>query len=272
MKTYYSVLFSVLTQETSERISLGLLLSDGEKSLFRYSRSKLTILKELVSGDEHKFIRNYLNTMKEVVGKSGLPKTELFKEEELAPLLVNEGYIEYLSRYNQNVLTFGKPVNVNVNVNEESFSKLFKMLINEKEPTVQYQRHKLERVKNEFIPKVSAYYNYNREVLPEEYSGLILPVKIDLLGQNEIPVFAQFLDFERKIQFIKNDYYDLKQLSEVLKNGKGFIVSSEPDELKYAQQHSAWNAIRKSDVGEYLDLTEVEKIKEYAEMHGVKPL
>jgi len=271
MTTFYSVLYAILTPETAEKISLGILLSDGDKSMFRYSRSKFSALKEFIPDEQHRFIRNYLHSMHGITENYNIHKSKLFDEKEIVPAAVSESYVEYLSRYNQNVLTFGKPVNVNVPINESSLSNLFRVLINEKEIPTKYTKHKFQQIKKEFIPKVSIYYNSEREVLPEEYPGLIIPVKIDLFGKNEQPVFAQFVDFERPINHIKNEFYDLKQLQEVIKMGKGFIISTEPGENKYSIQHTAWEAIRKSKIGEYIDISEVEKVKVYAEAHGVMP-
>lgn len=99
-----------------------------------------------------------------------------------------------------------------------------------------------------------------------------MPVKIDLFGTNERPVFAKFFDFERQVNHIKNDYFDLNQLQEVLAKAKGFIVSVEPNNLHFPVQHQVWDTIRMNQNAEYVDVSEIEKIHEYAVKHGVGPV
>lgn len=272
MKTFYCVLYALITAETGEKISLGLLLSDGNKSLFRYSKTKFSALKDFIPDEQHRFIRNYLRSFEDNAYFSEDFHRIKFVEKELNPMAVSEGYIEYLSRYNQNIVTFGKPVNVNVPVDETAFDNLFKVLINEKETPIRYGRHRLQQVKRDFSVKVSSYYKAERKISPEEYHELIMPVKIDLFGRNKDFVFAQFIDFERQLPLVKIDFFDIEKLREVFKIGKGFIVSTEPDESKFQAQHLAWNSIYNTSVlGEYLDIEETDKIMQYAEEHGVQP-
>ena len=98
-----------------------------------------------------------------------------------------------------------------------------------------------------------------------------MPIKIDLIGKNKIPVFARFFDFEKTPQYLKNDLFDLDYLQKAFEQSKGFLVSSEPDKEQFHFQHIAWNHFRNSSTLEYIDSKEVERIREYAVEHGVKP-
>jgi hypothetical protein len=270
MKTFYSILYALITPETSERLSLGLILSNGQQSLLRYSKPKLSIVGSLVSDTQYTFIKNYLNSLVNLSTTTTNDTKPEFLFSELEHAMVGEKYIDYLSRYNQNVISFGKPTNIDLPVSEEVLGILFKKLINEKEKHVE-SRHALLKVKERFIPIAEKFYHINREILPADYPGLIMPVTVDFFGKNERPVYTQFFDFERALNHIKNDYFDLKQLQDVIMDGKGFVVSAEPDSERFSVQHQAWNAVRSIKEIEYVDMKEIEKIEIYAIEHGVQP-
>jgi len=272
MKTFYSLLYALITPETAEKISLGLLLSDGEKSLFRYSENKYRCLQGLVSSEQYGFVRKYLKTLQKETGlHAGTSQPLIFPVETLKPATVGESYIEYLSRYNQNVVSFGKPVNIDVTVTAEAFEKLFKVLLNEKEVPAKPLKGKLQSVKKEIALRANRYFTIDRKIMPEDLPDLIMPVTFDLLGRNEMPVYAKFLDFERALNHIKNDYFDISQLHQVLPKSKGFVVSTEPGMDKWPEQHSIWQTIRRSGNYQYIHAEDIEIVEEYARDHQVRP-
>jgi len=270
MNAFYSILYVLITPETSEKLSLGVLLSDGKQSLFRYSRSKLSVVGELLPAPQHEFIKKYVKGILGATQHGRYSNSELdLQFENTAPLVVSEEYVSYLNRYNHNLLTFGDPVNIDIPVNEEFIEKLFARLIHEK-PSKLKGRHLLLKTREELKIRVKQYFSFEREVEPEDYPELIMPVTIDFFGKNNQPVYAQFFDFERQVNHVKNDYFDLNQLQDAIK-GKGFVISSEPDTKKFPCQHQAWKAIVRNRKIEYLDNSEVEKIEQYAIEHGVLP-
>ncbi|HNW54108.1 MAG TPA: hypothetical protein PKN21_07550 [Bacteroidales bacterium] len=271
MKTFYSILYVLITPETAEKLSLGVLLSDGKQSLFRYSKPKLNVIGELLAPAQIKFIKAYLKSISLTTSFGTSASTELdlqFNPVQLSS--VGEQYISYLGKYNYNFLVFGDPIGIDVPVNQEIIDKLFARLIHEK-PVKTSGKHQLEKVKEEFSIKAKPFYSIDREIDQQEYPELIMPVTIDFFGKNEKPVYAQFLDFEKAINHVKNDYFDVDQLIETIK-GKGFVISKEPDSVKFPNQHQAWTALRRSPKTEYVDSTEIERVYEYAVEHGVVPI
>lgn len=63
MKTFFSIFSVVLNPLTSEKVSLGLLLSDGNTSLFEYSSNRLTVIKSLLEPNQYTFIKNYFRSV-----------------------------------------------------------------------------------------------------------------------------------------------------------------------------------------------------------------
>jgi hypothetical protein len=273
MKTFYSLVYAVIAPETNEKIALGILLSNGKESLFRYSEQKLDALKHFIGPEEHRWVREY---MKSVVRMGNLQEPKAghvsLDIETSSVSAVAEGYIAYLSDYNQNVISFGKPVQIDLPVTQEHHNRLFTALIKEKRITQHSSiQHRIHSVRAEFVPTVVEFFTPELEITPLEFDMLTFPVKLDLMGQNEIPVFARFLDFEKALNHIKSDFFDIDQVLAAIENVKGFIISTEPDREHYDHQHSAWDRFRKKKEIEYLDLSEVEKVRDYAVSHRVEP-
>lgn len=275
MKTFYSILYAVIRPETDEKIAVGLILSDGNNSLFEHSKHKLSAIRSLLGGSEYKFIQNYISSVKRTITDSlkNLNQHSIFEFIDAKHPVINESYFQYLSVYSTNLVWFSKPLQIDVTINQEVFEKLFTKLVDHdlSRAVITSELHGVKGVKQSFIPAVSEYFSSEKEITNEDFSGLIMPVTIDLIGKNEHLVFAQFVDLERQITYIKNDYYDLKQLKEIQSDSNGFLVSSEPQKEKFVKQHQIWEQIRKSIDLIYLDVSEVEKIKVYAEEHGVQP-
>ena len=273
MNTFYSILSAVINPVSGEKISLGLLLSNGNTSYFDYSNSRLSLLNSLIDKENKKFIKQYLRSIENVIEKIDINQQQLTILEDVGKnLIINEPYIEYLSVYNQNVISFSKPVSIDVNVEEGIFSTLFAKFIDD-ETTVKINfRSNIQIIKTDFFPKVKEYYSIEKEITCRDFKNILLPVSIDLYGKNENIVIGQFFDLEKNINYIKSDYYDFQQMIEISKKGMKFLISNEPEKSKYPQQHYFWNEIRKQKKITYLDTSEIETIEEYAKEHGVKPI
>lgn len=274
MKTFFSILSIPIRPESGEQIALGLIMSDGESSIFQYSSNKLNILNHLISKEQIKFIRKYLRAINNIINKVDINDYEIIPFPlDQKNLVINEPYIDYLSIYNKNVLTFSKPVKIDLPVIQETYNKLFEKFIDQ-QPDIFYRDQitsNVTRVREDFIPSIKQYFTTDCEISEKQFPGIIIPVTVDLYGKNEHPVFAQFVDLERKINYIKNDYYDLKVLKEAISTCHSFLITAEPIKDKFPVQHDIWNHIRASRIHENIDISEVERIREYAIEHNVTP-
>lgn len=275
MKTFYSILSVNIRPEINERLSLGLLMICGEKVLFRHSSSKLSVIQKLISKDVYKATQNYLKLIESSVASNetfSSNKNEFqFKIENKYDRLFSEQYIEYLSRYNNNLISFSKPNFIDLDANEQIFNLLFNKFIDIEEIAEQLVIRRIDRFKKQYYPVVRSYFNIEQEINPTQYAGLFTPVKIDLMGKNEIEVFGQSIDFEKKVYAIECNIGNLLQLNRALPNAKQFVIGYEPDKIMDIN-HRIWENIRQSSEFEYVDVSEAEKITEYAISHGVTPL
>ena len=274
MKTFFSILSASIRPESGEQIALGLILSDGETSIFDFSFNKLSVIISLTTDEQHHFIKKYLKAIENVIHRvDGNDPDMIPWLQDQRNVVVNEPYIEYLSVYSRNVLAFSKPIRIDLSVTAVNFHQLFEKFVDRIKAPVQNKLHQrsVSRVRDTFIPRVSEYFSERRKITPIEFPSVVIPVTIDLYGKNEHIVFAQFIDMESNFNHIKVDYYDLKELKEIIPAAYSFLVSAEPEKDRYSKQHEIWNHIRTSKDFDYVDISEVDRIKEYAELHGVKP-
>lgn len=59
----YSIIYAVIRPEISERLSVGLIIVNGDKVYVRYSRQKLNALQALFPEESYKFVSRVVNTM-----------------------------------------------------------------------------------------------------------------------------------------------------------------------------------------------------------------
>jgi hypothetical protein len=247
----------------------------GEKVFFRHSTSKLSVIQKLISKDVYKATQNYLKLVETSVSSNEALSSNKnvfhFKIESKYDRLFSEKYIEYLSRYNNNLISFSKPNFVDLEANEQIFRLLFNKFIDIEEASDQVVIRRIDRFKKQYYPHVKSFFNIEQEINSTQYSGLFTPVKIDLMGKNDIEVFGQSIDFEKKVYSIECNIGNLLQLNRALPNAKQFVIGYEPDK-NLEINHRIWDNIRQSSEFEYVDVSEAEKITEYAINHGVTPL
>ncbi len=84
-------------------------------------------------------------------------------------------------------------------------------------------------------------------------------------------VFSQSIDFEKQIRVIEININKLFHLNYALPKAKKFVIGCEPSN-DIQINHRVWNNIRKTNEFEFVDISEAEKISEYARSHGIQPL
>ena len=276
MENYYSILSVQIRPEIQEKISIGFLLVGEGKVYFNYSKNKLSVAKSLLSDNGYKLLKDSIKNI-EATAINESKNSELGKQLLISPAMEKNSfsidYIVYLSRYNNNVLSFSAPKKIDVSLSQDIFSKLFSKFIDSTEfvPAI-IRVNTVDTFKAAHRVTLDKHFNVEREFTSVEIPNLIAPVRVDLLGKNEIPVYMQSIDLNRNVYNIENDLAQLFFLRLAFAtNSKGFVLTSEPDK-KEKKQHDIWSQLRSSKLFEYVDLSEAEKIIQYAEEHNVLPL
>ena len=104
----YSIIFGVLRPEISERISLGVVIFDGNEVNIRYSEKKLKALHGLFSKAEYVFLGRVIRSM-------ARNKTIQTVED-----------ISYLSRYSNNLISVSKLQTIDLEPSKSSKDWIFR--------------------------------------------------------------------------------------------------------------------------------------------------
>jgi hypothetical protein len=273
MKSFYSILQVPIRPAGQEVLNLGLLLMGDQGSYFRFSNRKLEFVKKLIPENSFALLRSYLFGLAEKI------KTE---DDLLQNKFKNIEFVSYLANYNNNLITFSKPTSIDLETSEKTYQLLFEKFIftyevdTQSENTIQLvslQNH----LKKNLYPRIKQRVNLNQTLTTKEIPTLLVPsVKVNFIGQNNIPVAGQGVDFEKSTDQITNNVSRLISLIKAFElkhvnQGQYYIIGREPDKKNYQEQHDNWQHIRSSSLIEFVDIDETEKISEYIEKHNVKP-
>jgi hypothetical protein len=273
MKSHYTILSAVFRPEIQEKISIGLLLVSANELFFLCSKNKLSAVRSLIESSLYKYLNDTIKQIDNAIDTERANKGSLFGDA-AHNIQFSEGYISYMNRYSNNLINFSAPVQIEMEANQQLFGFLFNKYIDSTE-LPQKRTKSVDAVKTDFFPQVKPYYNTEKEVSMTEIPNLLMPVNVDMIGKNEVPVFAQVIDFERQhLNFIQQDVSVLEFLFSAFEaeHPKSFMIAGEPDKVAYPKAHDAWNSLRKWNKTEYIALDEIDKVREYAELHGVEPL
>jgi len=274
MKTIYSILYVTLNTTLNERVSVGMLMSDGFEHYFKFSSEKLTAFKGILNNERFNIVKNYLKSVeKDICFKPH----QLFTQKELKNDWINEGYISYLSKYSNNIIQFSAPKTIDIDLNTDNFKRVFEKYIfrytEEIDEIIEFNVY--SKVKENLFPKIENRVNLELTLTSNDFENLFAPIEIDFLGINEIPLAGQTIDFEKKHYNLENDitrFVSLTKAIELEGNSKGkyYILGREPQK-NIDKNHQLWEHIRDSDFLEFVDIDEVGIVEEYIEQHNVKP-
>lgn len=162
---------------------------------------------------------------------------------------------------------------LSITANVTIFDKLYTKYVDETPFALEAEAEikSIERFRREYVQNLSSYYNIHRSVGRDILPDAILPLKIDLIGKNDVYVFAKSIDLERRRYNVEHDvnaFYPLKNLA---KSAHKFLISKE-SEKQYQEQHQIWTNLRNANWLEYVDVSETERLEAYAQEHGVLPV
>lgn len=272
MKSHYTIISAVVRPEIQEKISIGLLLVSTTGLYFSCSRNKLAVVRSLIDKSLFRFLNDTIRQIDLAIETEVANKGTIFSSSDHHAQF-SEGYLSYMNRYSNNLISFSSPVQIEMEADQNLFNFLFSKYIDATE-TAPKRTKSVEAVKSEFLPKVNTHFNIERELSRNDIPELLMSVNVDMIGKNEVPVFSQIIDFERNMNFIQQDVAVLEFLFNALEKQlpKSFLVGNEPDKSAYPKSHAAWNDLRNYSKFEFVALEEIERVKAYAEEHEVVPL
>ena len=280
MKAYYSIVSISSSSHLYERFNIGLLCMDNNQAFFHYSKKKLNIVGRLFSKSAKELALSTLNS----IGKSVIEantindqKNHFFDASKELNRLSSD-YLNYLNRYNNNLIQFSAPTKIDLNITNVVFQKLFKKYIFEQEIFEVTKKNELSKFEIEypvFLESASKYVNTDYRVTKDLIPSLITPKKVDMIGKNGSFNLAHSIDFSTTPQTLNHhlDSYMYLALSSELaedKHAKCFVIGEEP--TKSSKNHEIWESVRKLNTIDYVSFDERERIIEHFKQTGVSPI
>lgn len=276
MKTIYSILYVTLNTALNEKVSIGLLMSDGKYDRFRFSADKLLALKGIIEPERYNLVKGYLKSLESDINVAGDEKV-VFENKTLKNNWVNEGYISYLSRYSNNLIQFSEPKTIDILFSPENYKRIYEKYIYAFDQKIEevFVESIFTKVKQELYPKITNRVNLDFALDSSHFENLFAPIEVNFIGINGMPVAGQTIDFDKKHHFLENDIARFVSLTKAIElegkeKGKYFVLGHEPDK-KDDKNHLLWEQIKDSKFLEFVDVNDVDRVEEYIEKHEVKP-
>lgn len=129
MKNFFSIIYLPLNSNLQEKISIGLIMFNDEKNLFKISNQKLHVIKNLIAPNKYSSLKNYFsNIVNELNPK--IDEYELnIKDNVSSNKWITASYFHYLNKYSNNLVIYSKPKNIDTDINEDTFKWLFNKLV-----------------------------------------------------------------------------------------------------------------------------------------------
>ena len=274
MKAYYSIVSLATHATLNEQFNIGLLCVTPAEVYFHYSATKFRIVKSLLSDSGANLALSALKGIEKA--SKAIDLNNVFNTGNTHA--ISASYLSYLSRYNNNLIRFSAPVEINLAVDNLLFQSLFQKFVFSEE---QFEAPEKKTVtpfaqkKKAFQTKAKAYANIDFSVDNQLIDELLIPVKVDVFGKNGAFVSGQTIDFEKTIPHIQQDissYLYLVQNAKIQdKESKCYVLGTEPPKIQ-KEQHANWKALHESDLVEFVSLNEAEKVIDYMQRKGVKPV
>jgi hypothetical protein len=276
MASYFSVISVVIRPEIKEKVSVGLLLIGEGNFYLGFSKHKIDVIGQLLPADAFRAIKFSMKNFQQMAIDNEAGQKILSSHftviENLGDTVFSQSYLSYLSHYKNNLLTVSEPNTLTISPTQAVFDQIFKKLVDEQGVYLSKKNvvRSFSRVRESAILRER--FNYDFEVTQSLFPNLIVPVKIDLVGENGTPTFIKLIDLERRKDYVANDVSRFNFVRDAVPQSQRFIVSKEPQKVSFPDQHQIWQNLRSTSLFDYVDIDEVERLEEYAELHNVNKI
>ncbi len=277
MKTFYSILYIKLHSALNEKVSIGCIMSNGQKHFYHFSNEKLSIIKNLMDSEKFHLTKKYLRSLEKDLVFDSQIGNQLFANNTFKNNWVSENQLAYLSNYSHNLIQFSEPKTIDIEFSYDNFIQLFEKYIRKIEPTEESEPKSNihTRIKEVLYPKIETKVNLEILLNFENFENLFAPITIDFLGLNGTPLAGQTIDFEKKYNSLENEITRFVSLTKAIElegnpKGKYFILGKEPQK-EDVKKHLLWEHIKDSDFLEFVDIEEYGIVEDYILTNDVRP-
>ena len=252
MNTYYSIIKIVTNSLVDDAISVGLVLSNDNKFLIRFSERKLKIAKHLIKVSS-KNLDYFITQIQAQIQPKGT-NIDLFS----SPFTINSNYFSYLNKYSNNLIQYSKPNFIKSNTDELVFGKLFNLYIDEEFSGKKIEKKEdpfikvLDVVEKKLISKVSGKIHTNIKFTDKILPSLYFNYEMDCIGLNSVFTGAKSIDFNHSEQTIQKELSHYFALTGILENSHNrygkennfYVIAQEPESIS-SKEHQIWEHVHK---------------------------
>ncbi len=278
MKTFFSIMYLTLNASLKVKISIGIIMANGEDVKFKISDTKLGIVKQLIPIQNYSFLKSYFKNLNNDLNFEFDNNDLLNIKKDVPHNWVNEKYFSYLHRYSNNIVKFSEPKEIDINFDDATFLKLYESYVFSNDEEIISKKSKEDIVKivrTKLYSKIKTKVNLDVDVKPSDFKELISPVNVNFIGENGQIVAGQTIDFSKRYVDLERDLTKYISFTKAVDYEKGgghyFLVGNEPKKSLAQKNHSIWKHIYESNIVDYVPLSETDKIKDYIDLKGVHP-
>lgn len=279
MNSFYSILYAGINPASGDKLAVGLFLRGDQRPRFAWSKRRVAVVRDLMGGDAYRLLAQNLKALQRKAEEPNADPTDLFNGDVTtkAAYQLNEPYFQYLSRYSNNLLTFGPVTPIALEATEQKFGDLFRLLVDDfMMATVGTVKKDIDEAKTQLKERIGARVSWNVELTQLEIPGLLVPtIQLDFIGRNRKNVIGEVVDFEKPDYYLKADINKVDIVTHALNEqgtlGKAYVVGDEPDAAEHPQQHLAWEALSASRRIELVPTSQIERVAAHLEEEGVQP-
>lgn len=251
MKSYYSLIRHFSNSLSKENIVIGLIAVSNTNVFYRFSESKMKLISKFSNKKDDLL---YFNIKKLRESLEINVKDKLFIEENSNNL---KQYIDRLAIYNNGIIQFDKPIELNMDFNEDFFIKFYDKYIGEFNSNPRNKKADpifVNRVINKFSRPLEDIIDIDYKIEKKLIPSLFFDYKINGIGVNGSIYSVKCIDINsnRTLDNIQKDISELESLSYRLnrfsedkvqhpENNQHFLVMDEYKgyDDKYAELYEA---------------------------------
>lgn len=257
MKSFYSLIKISPNSLSDDKLTVGIILFDGDHYKERFSVTKINLAKSLVDINKDlidfviKEIKNKIKETNELIKQS---KDDLFGYE-----FINSEYFNYLDSYSNGIFKFTQSNLITGTITDNSFAKLYRLLVDSKEKNK--KSNELIKLEKEFYNRIDS--NLIKRVEGRIHTNITLDSHIipatsnfvlDCIGKNGTLIGAKSLSFtqtKETLQKTVNNYISvIAQLSasfrQDLLSNTFYLIADEPTK-KGSYEAKYWNQLRNNE-------------------------
>ncbi len=279
MKSFYSIISISPNSNAHERLSLGIIASNGKRLFFKSSKRKKNLINSLL-GDSSKIIDFVIKELTDKIEETNKLNQERAKGLfELNELLDGE-YFNYLKNYSNGLLLFSDANYIATELNTSLINQLFKLYVDsaslQDRESKKSDRNFKTKIESNLLSKVSTQVHTNLKVEPKIVPSISSSFDLDCIGKNGSIISAKSLLFSSSMPTITkeignyfNVMYHFSNRYSKGQDNQMFLIADEPTK-ENKDQKKYFNNLRKDSLVKLISSDEAEKVAYEIEKSGAQ--